>query len=104
MGCGVGVLPYSHAVFELTWLSLPVQAMGIEEEIARENAKRFCGKKGMSLPKFAEIFTELACRDMRKFYFIERSYGLAGAPPRPVTRTTLDSQTGARLERATVHS
>jgi len=78
--------------------------MGIEEEIARENAKRFCGKKGMSLPKFAEIFTELACRDMRKFYFIERSYGLAGAPPRPVTRTTLDSQTGALLERATVHS
>jgi len=40
------------------------QAMGLDEELAQENAKRFCGKKGMSLRKFAEVSVVffLACK------------------------------------------
>jgi len=69
-----------------------MEAMGLEEEDAIQGARRLCGKKGMSLRKFTEVFKELAARDMRKFYFIERSYGLAGAAPRPPTRSSADDE------------
>lgn len=76
---------------------LLVEGMGMDEEDAEREAKRLCGKYGMKKLDFVDMFVEMAESNVKKFQFVERSYGLGGAKgagiisapsTRPSTRAT----------------
>ena len=76
-----------------------VEGMGIEDDDAERVARQMCGSKGMKKKHFVDMFVELAESNLKKFQFVERSYGLGtkagsgypGSVPstRPSTRQTL---------------
>jgi len=83
---------------ELPELLCLMEGMGMDEEEADREARRICGPKGMKLKQFVDMFVELAETNLKRFQFVERSYGLGGprlnsaassrANSRPSTRGT----------------
>ena len=75
----------------------------MEEEEAEREACRLCGVKGMKIREFVDMFVDLASTNLKRFQFVEKSFGVNGprlnsaassralscAPTRPTTRGTV---------------
>ena len=50
----------------------------MEEEEAERESQRLCGTKGMKIREFVDMFVDLASTNLKRFQFVEKSFGVNG--------------------------